>query len=193
MPLNNRRILEIAQEQSAMDCSCLASDFERPENTVRESKPAEGARRYLKLPHLCDLVSYGTNVVACCAPELIPGVEDFLRAMPNVPSCFETPGIYALNALLAPYDARVCFMAEYFLPELSELKERDCGLALRLLAKVFLALRHHRLDVRRQRCLHVHGPTPFIHVESPVYHIKIAPRWQAEILARAGRACPFGQ
>ena len=141
MPLNNRRILEIAQEPSATDCSCLASDFERPENTVRESKPAEGARRYLKLPHLCDLVSYGTNVVACCAPELIPGVEGFLRAMPNVPSCFETPGIYALNALLAPYDARVCFMAEYFLPDVDRVQafRPHCEYPLRLLGPRDLA------------------------------------------------------
>ena len=135
MPLTNQSVLEIAQEQSAIDCSCLASDFERPGSTVRESKPAEGARRYLRLPHLCDLVSYGTNVVACCAPGLIGRVEGFLRAMPSASACFETPGIYALNDLLAPWDARVCFMAEYFLPDVERVRafQPDCAYPLRLL------------------------------------------------------------
>ena len=135
MSLNNPRILEIAQEQSAFDCSCAASDFLSPVSRVHESLPSPNARRYLTLPHLCDLVSYGSNVVACCAPELIPGVERFIASMPSPARCFETPGLYALNEFLAPYDARVCFMAEYFLPDVDRVLafRPDCAYDLRLL------------------------------------------------------------
>ena len=75
------------------------------------------------------------NVVACCAPELIPGVERFIASMPSPARCFETPGLYALNELLAPYDARVCFMAEYFLPDVDRIRafQPDCAYDLRLL------------------------------------------------------------
>ena len=61
MSLNNPRILEIAQEQSAFDCSCAASDFTSPVSRVHESLPSPNARRYLALPHLCDLVSYSAT------------------------------------------------------------------------------------------------------------------------------------
>ena len=135
MSLNNQRILEIAQEQSAIDCSCAASDFTGPASRVHQSLASQNARRYLALPHLCDLVSYGSNVVACCAPELIPLLERFISDMPGPAACFETPGLYALNDLLAPWDARVCFMAEYFLPDVDAIHafRLDCAHELRLL------------------------------------------------------------
>lgn len=156
MPLNNRRILEIAQEQSAIDCSCAASDFDRPTSIVHESKPAQGARRYLCLPQLCDLVSYGTNIVASCDRALIEQVERFINAASNLSSCFETPGLYALNDILAPHDARVCFMAEYFLPDIDRVRafRPDCACELRVLqprdfAGLYLPEWHDALSMGR--------------------------------------------
>ncbi|MBQ1507560.1 MAG: GNAT family N-acetyltransferase, partial [Ruminococcus sp.] len=52
---------------------------------------------------------------------------------------FETPQINMLNDLLAPFDLKVCFMAEYFLPDVTKLKELDCGYELRVLQKEDLA------------------------------------------------------
>ena len=115
--MNQTDVVRIAMEQSAVDCSCAGVDFLKSENVVTESLPADGARRYLKLPHICDLVSYGTKVVACCRRDLIPAVKRFIDGMPNPGTCFETPSIYALNRMLEHADARVCFMAAYFLPD----------------------------------------------------------------------------
>ena len=50
--------------QSARDLSADARDFEKSENVVVTSRVSDGARRYLKLPLSCQLVSYGNNAVA---------------------------------------------------------------------------------------------------------------------------------
>lgn len=115
--MSNEEILQIALRQSAYDCSCAPEDFLRAENSVHESFPSERARKYLTLPHICDLVSYGSNIVACGKRELLPELERWINSEKNVANCFETPELYVLNDILAPFDARVCFMAEYYLPD----------------------------------------------------------------------------
>ena len=67
--MTNEEILKIAMAQSAVDLSADASDFEKSENVVVTSRESDGARRYLKLPFSCQLVSYGNNVVASVSPE----------------------------------------------------------------------------------------------------------------------------
>ena len=110
-------ILKTALEQSAADCACRPDDFLKSTNVVNVSVPSENARRYLKLPHICDLVSYGSNVVACCREDLIGDVRQYIDSAPSPSACFETPMIYRLNRILEKADARACFMAEYFLPD----------------------------------------------------------------------------
>ena len=133
--MNQSDIDRIALEQSAIDCSCAPDDFLKSENVVTESLAASNARRYLTLPHICDLVSYGSNVVACCRQDLIPGVRRYVDTLPNAAACFETPSIYALNRVLEPADARVCFMASYFLPDVDLVFSADlpCSFETRLL------------------------------------------------------------
>lgn len=46
----DKRILEIAMEQSAIDASCQASDFTRLDNVIVKSKSSLKARKYLQLP-----------------------------------------------------------------------------------------------------------------------------------------------
>lgn len=115
--MNNEEILQIALRQSAVDCSCDAEDFMRAESSVHESFPSPRARKYLTLPHICDLVSYGSNVVACGKRELLPELERWINGAQSIAGCFETPELYKLNDMLAPFDARVCFMAQYYLPD----------------------------------------------------------------------------
>ena len=62
--MTQREILNVAIRQSAEDLSCAAEDFLKKENVVVFSKPSENARRYLTLPFSCQLVSYGSGVVA---------------------------------------------------------------------------------------------------------------------------------
>ena len=133
MFMTNQDILRIAMEQSAIDCHCAPEDFLRSEHVVVHSTPDDRARRYLSLPLACDLVSYGSNIVASVVPEL----EDDVRAYINryeIEHCFETPNLYTLNEALAPHGQRVCFMAEYFLPRVELLHTPKIPYEMRLLA-----------------------------------------------------------
>ena len=49
--------------------------------------------------------------------------------------CFETPNIRWLNERIEPFGQTVCFMAEYYLPDLKLLKERECEFELKILNK----------------------------------------------------------
>ena len=126
-------IWQIARRQSAIDLGCRAEDFTRTENVIVLSKRDPRARKYLELPFSCQLVSYGANIVASVSEPLRPAVEAYLAAVPTVHYAFETPQIQRLNALLRPFGERICFMAEYFLPELDILAAPECAYELRLM------------------------------------------------------------
>ena len=132
--MTNKEIKQIALRQSAYDFSCDAEDFLSEQNVVTISKVNSKARKYLPLPLECDLVSYGSNIVAQVSERTKAAVTEYIGKYPAY-CCFETPNINALNELLAPFDLKVCFMAEYFLPDVIKLKELDCGYELRVLQK----------------------------------------------------------
>lgn len=62
--MTNTDILEIAMKQSAIDANCSPEDFNRTESIIAESVKNQQARQYLDLPLPCNLISYGTNIVA---------------------------------------------------------------------------------------------------------------------------------
>ncbi len=132
--MDNRDILNTALAQSAVDYGCSPGDFLRSEPTVVLSQKREGARCYLPLPLTCSLVSYGGCVVAQTSEPLLAPVREFLLRYPPE-HCFETPNLYELNRILTPYDHRVCFMAEYFLPDLDRLQRLPCPYPTRLLTQ----------------------------------------------------------
>ncbi len=132
--MTQEQILSTAMTQSAKDCGCTPEDFLRPENVIATSQPHPQARRYLELPFLCDLVSYGTNIVASVSGPYEAIARDYLqRYGEQVESCFETPKLHVLQQAVAPLGAGVCFMAEYWLPDLSRLRPLPCPLELRVL------------------------------------------------------------
>ena len=114
--MTNQDILRIAMTQSAADLCADASDFTRSENVIVLSRENPDARRYLKLPFTCQLVSYGQNVVASISPELREITEAYINRYP-VEHLFETPNLHVLNDALMARGQRICFMAEYFLPD----------------------------------------------------------------------------
>ena len=75
--LTNQEIWTIALQQSAYDSGCLPVDFLKAENVVTISQKHPQARKYLKLPLSCDLVSYGTNIVAQASEEKTKGCTEF--------------------------------------------------------------------------------------------------------------------
>ena len=121
--MTNQQILQIAMAQSAQDLCAEASDFEKSENVIVISHENEQARRYLKLPFSCQLVSYGNNVVASVLPEFREITERYISKYP-VEHLFETPNMHALNEALLQKGQKICFMAEYFLPDVNALLER---------------------------------------------------------------------
>ena len=130
--LTNQDIWKIALQQSAYDCNCEPEDFLKSENVVTISKKHPLARSYLQLPLSCDLVSYGSNIVAHASREIAPLVRQYIDRYP-VEHCFETPNMHVLEELLRPFGQRICFMAEYFLPDVSALKEIPCDYEMRVL------------------------------------------------------------
>lgn len=130
--LTNKEILHIAMKQSATDLNCSERDFLDEENKIVVSSKNPGARRYLTLPFDCNFVSYGNNIVASINEEYREIVDAYIRKYP-IEHCFETPNIHVLNDEFQKYGMRVCFMAEYFLPDIRLLKELDCTYELRVL------------------------------------------------------------
>ena len=130
--ITNEDIWRIAMQQSAYDCNCAPEDFLAEQNVVTISRKHPLARKYLDLPLSCDLVSYGSNIVAQASEEIAPLVKQYIDRFP-VEHCFETPNMHVLDELLRPFNQKICFMAEYFLPDVDAIKELPCEFELRIL------------------------------------------------------------
>ena len=131
--MNKAEILKIALAQSAIDCACLPEDFLHGNYVIGEAAENPSARVYIRRPQVCDMVSYGSNVVAAARTDLFPALEKYLSSV-DAAHAFETPNLLAFNELVAPFGLKVCFMAEYFLPDPDKLPAVDCGLRIRLLS-----------------------------------------------------------
>ena len=130
--MTNSEILKIALAQSAIDAGCHPEDFLKKENVVVTSKVHSDARKYLTLPFDCNLISYGSNIVASVREDCREAVTDYINRYP-VEHCFETPNLHVLNDAMEEKGMRVCFMAEYFLPDVNALKTLNCPYELRML------------------------------------------------------------
>lgn len=124
--MTNKQILEIAMKQSAIDSNCNWQDFNGLENKVVISEKNKNARKYLELPFICDLTSYGTNIVASVSRELLEIVTEYINKF-SVAHCFETPNLHELMNRIRPLGYDVCFMAEYSLPDVGTMIEGGLG------------------------------------------------------------------
>lgn len=132
--MTNKEILKIAMQQSAIDLSCDPSDFENDKNLVVISKENENARRYLRLPFSCQIVSYGNNAVASVLPQYYEIASKYINSYP-IEHLFETPNMHVLNEALLSCGQKICFMAEYFLPDINSLKVLDCPYEMKILTQ----------------------------------------------------------
>jgi hypothetical protein len=123
--MTNIEIIKIAMQQSAFDSNCRMDDFIQTENKIVISGHNPNARKYLELPFYCDLTSYGSNIVASVSEELAEIVSEYIAKYP-VEHCFETPNLHILSEKLKPFHLNVCFMAEYFLPDMDSIKLITC-------------------------------------------------------------------
>ena len=121
-------------EQSAIDLCANADDFLKNENVIVHSHKASSARRYLSLPFSSQLVSYGNNVVASVSKEFYEITKNYIDSYP-VEYLFETPNLHVFNDALMSKGQKICFMAEYFLPDVNRLTELRCNYELRVLTQ----------------------------------------------------------
>lgn len=112
--MTNEEIFKTALKQSAYDCNCKPEDFLAEKNIVTISKKHDLARKYLPLPFECDMVSYGSNIVAQTSERLTDTVTKYISKYP-VGHCFDMPNLHVLDEMLYEYGLKVCFLAEYFL------------------------------------------------------------------------------
>ncbi len=136
--MTNEEVLRIAMAQSAIDSGCTPQDFCVAENRIVHSTASKQARAYLSLPFFCDLVSYGSNIVASVDPSCEKAVRDYLSRYEHV-HCFETPNLHVLNDALEQYGYQVCFMAEYFLPDVKQVFPCSCGYEMRVMTPEMFA------------------------------------------------------
>lgn len=132
--MTTRDILRIAINQSAEDIGCEPEDFLSERSIVVPFKLGSKAKKYYKLPIGCHFISYGNNVVAASSDGLFDIVNEYVRRFAFY-HCFETPNMHWLNRRLEPLGQTVCFMAEYYLPDLSRLAKLPCQYETRLLER----------------------------------------------------------
>lgn len=132
--MNNKDILRIAMEQSAADLGCKAEDFLSNKNITVSFNPGANAKKYYKLPIACNFISYGNNVVAAVTDEVSDIVSEYISKF-EFYHCFETPNMHWLNERLSAKGLAVCFMAEYYLPDINRLTAIPCSYDLNVLEK----------------------------------------------------------
>lgn len=127
-----QEILEIAMRQSAWDIHCEKEDFLKENHVIVESLIGERARSYYKEPVSCNLVSYGSNIVASVKPEYREIIREYIYKF-EFYHCFETPALHWLSDRMEPMGQKVCFMAEYFLPDVDRMKSLSCSYEIKIL------------------------------------------------------------
>ena len=130
----NREMMELAMRQSAEDMGCRVEDFKADKNVVVPIKLGKKARKYLKEPITCNLVSYGNNIMAASIPETMDLVSAYVDKF-EFYHCFETPNMHWLNERLAEKGHKICFMAEYYLPDISRIPTLSCAYETRVLTQ----------------------------------------------------------
>lgn len=125
-------ILHIAMEQSAEDINCKMEDFMKSQNVIVPFRLGKNARKYLKEPMIANFVSYGNNVVASVTEDVKEMVTEYVNKY-EFYHLFETPNMHWLSNRLDWNGYKICFMAEYYLPDLHVLRPISCEYELRIL------------------------------------------------------------
>ena len=132
--MTNSEIKEIALRQSAEDIGCQAQDFLSDKNVVVPFCLGKNARKYYKEPITCNFVSYGSNIVAATTEAVSDLITEYINKF-EFYHCFETPNMHWLNDKLAERGHKVCFMAEYYLPDVNRIPNPGCLYETRILVQ----------------------------------------------------------
>ncbi len=119
-------------EQSAEDMGCKAEDFLKDKNVSVPFRLGKNARKYLEEPITANFVSYGNNAVIAAEEDVREIVTEYADKF-EFYHLFETPNLNWLIKRLE--NDKICFMAEYFLPDLNGLKTIECKFETRILTQ----------------------------------------------------------
>ncbi|MDE7184823.1 MAG: GNAT family N-acetyltransferase [Lachnospiraceae bacterium] len=128
----NQDILQIAMKQSAFDLNCSQTDFLESANIIVQSEIGASAKKYYKEPIACNFVSYGNNLVVSVKDAYRSIVEEYIQKY-EFYHCFETPYMHWLDERMSKMGQRICFMAEYFLPDMGRMGRLPCNYEMRIL------------------------------------------------------------
>lgn len=117
--MNNKDIRRIAMEQSAIDMNCTVENFQKHGNTVVISELNVKAKKCYKKKLFCGFAYYGDGLVASVDEKIKPFIEEFIGTHSQY-RCFDTPQLIVLNKEFEKYDKCICFIAEFFLPDLEK-------------------------------------------------------------------------
>ena len=98
--MTNCEMMEIAMRQSAEDMGCHVEDFKADKNVVVPINLGKKARKYLKEPITCNLVSYGNNIMAASIPETMDLVSAYVDKFLFIYSILYKPCIFKAYRLL---------------------------------------------------------------------------------------------
>jgi ribosomal protein S18 acetylase RimI-like enzyme len=129
--MDSKDILRIAIEQSAIDLNCSVNDFINKGNTLVISKLNEGRKKCYKKPLFCGLAYYGSGLVASVDER----IKDFMGKFMDKHSeyrCFDTPQLNVLNKEFEKYGKCICFIAEFFLPDIEKQVEINDNIDVRI-------------------------------------------------------------
>ncbi|MBR4538840.1 MAG: GNAT family N-acetyltransferase [Clostridia bacterium] len=131
---SKKEIWRIAMEQSARDLNCDPEDFLKPTPVVASGGGglSAEAKKYYKAPIPMNFVSYGSNVVVSALEGYKDIAAEYIHTF-EFYRCFEPPAIHWLDERLAPFQQKVCFMAEYQLPDPEKVRPLPCAYPLKVL------------------------------------------------------------
>ena len=129
---SKEEIGRIAREQSARDLNCTPDDFLKNVPVLAPGGLSAEAKKYYKAPIPMNFVSYGGNIVASALEPYREIASAYIQKFDSF-RCFETPAIHWLDERLAPLGQKVCFMAEYQLPDPEKVRPLPCAYTLRVL------------------------------------------------------------
>ena len=152
--LNKEEIWRVAMEQSSRDLNCAPEDFLKTVPVLTPGGLSARAKRYYQAPLPLNFVSYGSNVVCSVLEEYREIAAEYINRF-QFYRCFETPALHWLDERLFPLGLKVCFMAEYQLPDPDKVRALPCAYPLRVLeqkdfAGLYLPEWHNALCEQRK-------------------------------------------
>lgn len=136
--MDNNAILRIAMEQSARDIRCAPSDFLCQRNVIVPFSLGTGCAEILSGAHRLH-PGFVWKQYRGVGPGRVQRPGGSVYGPVCLFHCFETPHMHWLNERLESMGQRICFMAEYYLPDMERLRALPCGYELRVLEQADFA------------------------------------------------------